>query len=495
MFLSQAEEAVTSESLFVSTRGNAGPFTFPDFQERQRVSGRWILFADIAALFFSYLVGAFFALRFDALSMGPWPQGFFSLFQTALEFGVVGVGVLLWLDCCGHYRQRLPYWETVGQVLAAASFGVFVSWAIVFAVHGDALPSMGMGCWAFFAFFVLANRSVVRRYLRRTGQWALPAIIVGEGPTAGAALRALSCDRHIGFTILDQLPASILASMQKVQTWKQMLWLHDAQHVFLALEGGDIERYQPALKALVRAHVPYSVLSPWFGLPSGTMTLHRFVMHDVMMLRNANRAGLPLSRLVKRSLDVLLSCVALFALFPVFAVLALIIRSDGGPVLFKQLRVGRGGRLFLCYKFRSMRPDAEAFLKRYLVENPKVAEEWRQFQKLKKDIRVTKIGRLIRRISFDELPQLINVLKGDMSFVGPRPCLPGQENLYAEAFSSYESVRPGITGPWQVSGRNKLTFKERVALDAWYAHNWSVWLDVVILLKTIPTIFQKDAAF
>jgi undecaprenyl-phosphate galactose phosphotransferase len=200
--------------------------------------------------------------------------------------------------------------------------------------------------------------------------------------------------------------------------------------------------------------------------------------------------------LIKRLVDVTLSSTALLCLLPLFAVVALIIRRDGGTAFFKQARVGKGGKLFQCYKFRSMRIEAEEVLKRTLAQDVDAAEEWSKFQKLKNDVRITKFGAFIRRTSIDELPQLINVLKGDMSIVGPRPCMEGQEDFYAEDFSCYESVRPGITGPWQVSGRNQLTFKERVNLEAWYARNWSLWLDIVIMLKTVPTLLLKrDQAF
>jgi undecaprenyl-phosphate galactose phosphotransferase len=219
------------------------------------------------------------------------------------------------------------------------------------------------------------------------------------------------------------------------------------------------------------------------------------MMQDVTMLHDTNRLKLPLPRLIKRVVDVTLAGLALVVLSPLLAAIALVVRHDGGKAFFKQLRVGRQGQLFACYKFRSMRVDAEQNLARYLAENPEATEEWNTYQKLKHDVRVTRVGAFLRRTSLDELPQLINVLKGDMSLVGPRPCMQGQESMYAEDFSFYESVRPGITGPWQVSGRNHLTFKERVALEAWYARNWSLWLDIVIILKTIPTVLRKEQAF
>jgi undecaprenyl-phosphate galactose phosphotransferase len=271
--------------------------------------------------------------------------------------------------------------------------------------------------------------------------------------------------------------------------------LHDAHYIFLALEGSEIERYQAVLKSLPRARVPCSIIPPWLGLPSSTLTPHHFMMQDVMMLHDTNRLKLPLPRVIKRVVDVVLAGTALLVLAPLFVVIAAAVRRDGGKAFFKQARVGRNGQLFECYKFRSMRADAEAVLAEYLAEHPEAAEEWAKYQKLKTDVRVTKFGQFIRRASLDELPQLINVLKGDMSLVGPRPCMPGQEDLYAEDFSFYEAVRPGITGPWQVSGRNRLTFKERVHLEAWYARNWSLWLDIVILLKTVPTLLRRGQSY
>jgi Undecaprenyl-phosphate galactose phosphotransferase WbaP len=473
------------------------PQIFPDFQSRMRNSGRWILAADICALVFSYVGGVLFVLARRVLMDGKLPSDLSApvTLQSFAVFWAIGLTAILWLDDRGHYRQRLPYWETIGHILGAASIGFVASGFVEFASHSNNSRLWMAFCWVLFAIFSLVNRALVRRHLNKAGVWNVPAIVIGEGSTATEALRALSRDKQLGFTILDQLPPSVLSDMKKTRAWKQMLMLHDAHYVFLALEGSDIERYQPALKSLPRARVPCSIIPPWLGLPSSTMTPHHFIMQDVMMLHDTNRLKLPLPRLVKRIVDVTLSSIALLLLLPMFAVVALIVRRDGGPALFKQARIGQGGRLFQCYKFRSMRVDAEEVFDRYLAENPEAAEEWNKFQKIKHDVRVTKFGEFMRRFSIDELPQFINVLKGDMSLVGPRPCMSGQEGFYAEDFSSYESVRPGITGPWQVSGRNQVTFKERVNLEAWYARNWSLWLDIVIMLKTVPTLFKRGQAF
>ncbi len=456
-----------------------------------------MLGADVCALALSYIGGEALALARRFWANEALPTDWFNLvtMQQISIFGVIGLTAILWLDSRGHYRQRLPYWETVGHILGVSSLGFIASGFIDFALHNNGSRLWTAFCWVLFAVFSFLGRAWVRCRLDKAGVWRIPAIVIGEGPTAAAALRALSRDTQVGFSIVEQLPPSILSDMRKTRSWKQALMLYDAHYIFLALEGGEIERYQTALKSLPRARVPCSIIPPWMGLPSSTLTPHHFMMQDVMMLHDTNRLKLPLSRLIKRTVDVTLAGMALLTLLPVFAVVALAVRRDGGPAFFKQPRIGQGGHSFQCYKFRSMRSDAEEVLADYLAKNPAEAEEWRQFQKLENDVRVTPFGRFIRRASIDELPQLINVLKGDMSLVGPRPCMQGQESLYAEDFSFYESVRPGITGPWQVSGRNHLTFKERVGLEAWYARNWSLWLDIVIMLKTVPTLLNRGQAY
>lgn len=472
------------------------PQLFPDFHSRMRVSGRWILMADIGAMLLAFLGGAVFAwirtllsdqVSYDVLRLVSFRQ--FAIFLS------IGMAAILWLDSKGHYRQRLPYWEAIGHLIGVSCCG-FVSCGFVEFAAKDDLSRLWIAfCWGLFAGFSFLGRGLVRRVLNKMGVWRIPALIIGEGQTAEAAVQALSGDSHIGFTIVDRMPSSMLADMKKTSAWKHVLLLHDAQYVFLALEGGEIEKYQTVLRSLPRARVPFSIIPPWQGLPSSSLSTHHFMMQDVMILHDTNRLKLPLPRLLKRVFDIIVSGTALLFLFPVFVAVALMVRRDGGDAFFKQARVGRGGHLFMCYKFRSMRADAEEFLEKYLAENKVAAEEWQKYQKLKDDVRVTAIGRFIRSTSIDELPQLINVLKGDMSLVGPRPCMPGQESLYAEDFSFYEAVRPGITGPWQVSGRSNLTFKERVSLEAWYARNWSLWLDIVIMLKTVPTLLKQGQAF
>lgn len=197
----------------------------------------------------------------------------------------------------------------------------------------------------------------------------------------------------------------------------------------------------------------------------------------------------------KRATDIIIASIALIILLPALIVIALIVRiGDGGPILFHHRRIGRDGKEFKCVKFRSMNVDAELELPRILSDCPKARAEWRANQKIENDPRITKIGKFLRKASLDELPQLINVIRGDMSIVGPRPIVRSEIEKYGEFFPYYCAVRPGLTGLWQVSGRSGTTYEDRVQLDVKYVTEWSYWNDVKILGKTIPAVLKSDGA-
>ena len=194
---------------------------------------------------------------------------------------------------------------------------------------------------------------------------------------------------------------------------------------------------------------------------------------------------------LKRSLDVLVVLFAAPMVLPVILLVALLIVRDGGPVFFSQARIGRGGRVFRIWKLRSMVVDAEKRLEDYLAREPAAHAEWTETQKLKCDPRITPVGQLIRKSSLDELPQLWNVLKGEMSLVGPRPMLPAQAELYPERdLRHYCELRPGLTGLWQISGRNETSFVSRAAFDRNYAIRLSLATDVAVLIQTVPVVVR-----
>jgi Undecaprenyl-phosphate galactose phosphotransferase WbaP len=198
--------------------------------------------------------------------------------------------------------------------------------------------------------------------------------------------------------------------------------------------------------------------------------------------------------LLKRAVDIPFTLLLLLMLASAFAVIWLIVRSDGGPAFYAQTRVGRNGRLFRCFKIRTMRPDADLVLRELLDTDPDLRQEWETNQKIRNDPRVTRAGRFLRRTSLDELPQLLNVLRGEMSLVGPRPVLPPELERYGHSQHFYLQALPGMTGLWQISGRNNTTYAERVLIDSNYVRSWSISRDLWILLRTIPVVLLAHGA-
>lgn len=201
-----------------------------------------------------------------------------------------------------------------------------------------------------------------------------------------------------------------------------------------------------------------------------------------------------LSLAAKRGFDIIAASFLLLILLPLFLIIALFVSMDGGPVFFGHKRVGRGGKTFACLKFRTMITDAEEMLEDYLALHPEAAEEWRLSRKLEFDPRVTSVGRVLRATSLDELPQLFNVIKGEMSLVGPRPITETELDRYGSLGSFYKAVRPGITGLWQVNGRNELSFDQRMFMDVEYVKSWSLFVDGRILLKTPGVVLSRGGA-
>ncbi len=211
--------------------------------------------------------------------------------------------------------------------------------------------------------------------------------------------------------------------------------------------------------------------------------------------RPGDRLRPRLRRGSKRLLDLIGATAMLVLLSPLLGCLVALLRLDGGRAFYVQRRIGRGGIAFSCLKFRTMVPDADAALGALLERDPAAAAEWLDRFKLKDDPRVTALGRFLRATSLDELPQLFNILRGEMSLVGPRPIVEDEIQRYGDAIALYCQVRPGLTGLWQVSGRNDLAYAERVRLDAAYVGGWTLRGDVAILLKTVPVVIRGAGAY
>jgi undecaprenyl-phosphate galactose phosphotransferase len=352
-------------------------------------------------------------------------------------------------------------------------------------------------------------RVLTKKLLSRLGRWQQPTVILGTGQNAQEAAKALRGETLMGLEPLaflapkgeapqaapievDGRHLKVLAAGEDLEATLDRL---DRPHLMVALEADNLLPYQGLLQRLFARYSNMSIVPPLRGLPLYGMEMTHFFSHEVLMLTARNNLARPIPRALKRMFDVLGSLALLITLAPMFAYLSWRIRQTGGAAVFSHRRVGRYGRMFSCLKFRTMVPDAESVLRRYLEGDPGARAEWERDFKLKDDPRVTPIGRFLRRTSLDELPQLWNVIKGEMSLVGPRPIIEEELQRYGDQVDYYLETRPGITGLWQISGRNDTTYEDRVALDSWYVRNWSLWYDLVILVKTIGVVLRGRGAY
>jgi len=232
------------------------------------------------------------------------------------------------------------------------------------------------------------------------------------------------------------------------------------------------------------------------GIALLNTNLSHLFLEEIFLMNVRNNLKSPTNRLIKRFFDIAVSVTLMPVLLPLIGIIGFIIRWETpGFAIYAHDRIGKDGKLFRCYKFRTMQKDAEEKLKIMLESNETLRTEWEDTWKIKDDPRVTKTGRFLRRSSLDELPQIFNVLKGEMSLVGPRPYLPRENEEIGENLQVIGNAKPGITGLWQVSGRSNTNYRYRVKLDAWYVMNWSLWFDIAILFKTIRVVLRAEGAY
>jgi Undecaprenyl-phosphate galactose phosphotransferase WbaP len=283
-----------------------------------------------------------------------------------------------------------------------------------------------------------------------------------------------------------------------VLEWAQLAALCRRQgigNVVLACENREVSWMQILLRELSRHKMPHAIVLPLRGIGVHGLHVQHFMSHEVVLMQPGNDLMWSVNRRIKRAFDLAAACAALLFLGPLMVVIAMLVRRDGGDALYAHSRIGLAGRRFYCLKFRTMVSDADRVLEAHLAANPEAAEEWGRDRKLRDDPRLTGLGRFLRKSSIDELPQLINVLKGEMSLVGPRPIVESEQAFYGDELAFYLQVRPGITGLWQVSGRSNVCYARRVALDGWYVRNWSLWQDIAILCGTLSAVLRREGAY
>lgn len=358
--------------------------------------------------------------------------------------------------------------------------------------------------WGLSLLMVLLCRWGVRILASRYELWGEPVVVISSKERMGLVAQYFLDRRRLGFVpvlgVTEQKndPSSFPIDVLDVEEFTRLPDGYFAErNIQTALVGTRILSDLSDLNVhrdLLRQFKRLVFVSDMDWLEGASISCHDF---EGMLGIEARQNLLgPLDVFSKRAMDILFSILLGVMLLPIFAVAALVIRLNSpGPVFYTQDRIGKGGRRIRVHKLRTMVMNADRILEENLRNHPEARVEWEQTQKLKDDPRVTRPGKWLRRFSIDELPQLYNVLRGEMSVVGPRPMLAEQADLYGKNYELYCSVHPGLTGFWQVSGRNQTTFEERARFDAYYVNNWSVWLDIYILFRTVWVVLSRDGAY
>ncbi|MGO8918836.1 MAG: undecaprenyl-phosphate galactose phosphotransferase WbaP [Stellaceae bacterium] len=455
-----------------------------------------LLGGDLSAFFFSFvLAAAIMAVGITAALPGTYDR--------LQELGVAWHGwetllvlavLLSHLAGRGHYTQRVPFWTELGDLLRSTGIAFLFDFVLAAKIYAITFSTEAMLRWILFVPLALLFRSFGRFILNRAGLGSLRTIIVGEGDAVRVAQAALSSDKSLGYDVVADVGFPAVSSVGGGRVWLKLMEAYQADFVVVALGGGETKEAQSVLASLALARVPFAVIPTVGGLPVFGFDAQYFFSHDVMLLVNRNNLMRPFNRGLKLAFDYVVALLVMLAVAPLFVLIALLIKRDGGPVFYRHERVGPFGRPFTCLKFRSMTPNADEVLRWLFERDPAAAAEWEATQKLRNDPRVTAIGRFLRATSLDELPQLLNVLRGEMSLVGPRPIVAAETARYGDNISFYNEARPGLTGLWQVSGRSETSYERRVELDVWYVKNWTLWHDIAILLKTVPAVMRRRGA-
>lgn len=457
---------------------------------RQILSVATMIAGDILALLVSYAVAylirnhvlsGLFAILPEPLSIATLTSRLYLLAIYPLVFAYEGL-----------YTKRLTAWEEARRCLR----GVVVATAFVLIL---------LFLWRFWVVsrFVLflsmllgmvlipVTRAVVRRLLVRSGLALRPLVILGNGSMPSRLEAELNRHWTQGYRVVERISsippgtsaASVLDSIRH----------RDATVVIVA---GSFPPEK--LKELFTA--AESRFGEVLAIPDESL-LHNTAaevenLGTLVVIKYRHNLLRPVNRWTKRIIELVLCLFLIILLAPLLVLIAVLVRlTSPGPALFQQVRVGRWRRPFRCLKFRTMYTDAEQRLPEILSRDPAARAEWERYARITADPRVTGIGRILRRFSLDELPQLFNVLRGEMALVGPRPYLPSELDRVGPGIDTITRVRPGMTGLWQVSGRAELPFSERVLLDEYYIRNWSLWMDFSILLRTVRAVLGARGAY
>lgn len=413
---------------------------------------------------------------------------------------------LLFMHIVQLYSRRMPFYAEVQLLFKACCYSILTIVLVMYVAHiAEATSRLFVGLFGVLAFCYLAVfRYMAKKFLVKNQLLAIPVLIIGAGKTAEILVQAITNDAGMGYKVIglledNKVKAGILEQYPLLGTFadaERVIQETQVQRVFIAAPGMEPEklgllvfRVQPLVKKL-------AVIPSISGAPMSNVEVESMFYEQLLILRLKNHLANFWNVFIKGVFDYTLTIIGTVFISPVLAFIAIKIKMDSpGPVIYDGYRLGKNGKLFRCYKFRSMYCNGDAILEQYFKEHPEMYAGWKKYHKLENDPRVTPFGAFMRRTSLDELPQIFNVLLGHMSLVGPRPYLPSEKEEMGEFASTVLMAKPGITGYWQTSGRSNVSFDDRVKMDCWYICNWNLWLDIVMLFKTIAVVLKKKGAY
>lgn len=422
--------------------------------------------------------------------------------------------VLHWLlaFCCvawysmrlRHYFYRKTFWFELKEILRTLVIFAVIEIAVMAFTTWSFSRFLWILTWFFILILLPALRMLTKYILDSCGLWQRDTWIIGSGPNAYEAYRAINSEHNLGLKIVGFIssnegvnPGGEIDGIPVIPNDLNWLSSRDKKTQFIvAVESTQSEIRNTWLRNfMIKGYRYVSVIPTLRGMPLDSTDMSFIFSHEVMIFRVQQNLAKWSSRMLKRLFDIMGSLVIIITLSPALIYISRKVKKDGGPAIYGHERIGKGGKSFKCLKFRSMVVNSKEVLEQVLASDLEARAEWDATFKLKNDPRITKIGHFLRRTSLDELPQLFNVLRGEMSLVGPRPIITAELERYNDEVDYYLLSKPGMTGLWQVSGRSDVDYETRVYLDAWYVKNWSMWNDIAILFKTISVVLKKDGAY
>ncbi|EMO4271507.1 undecaprenyl-phosphate galactose phosphotransferase WbaP [Klebsiella variicola] len=457
--------------------------------------------------FVSFTISIYLAIAILSISANPSE----STFNIGQIDGWILLHWLLAVCCVGwysirlrHYFYRKTFWFELKEILRTLVIFAIIEIAVIAFTTWSFSRALWVITWIFILLLVPFSRILTKYLLNKLGYWQRDTWIIGSGNNAIEAYKAIISEQNLGLKII-----GFIASEGGVRAGETINGIKVISNDIDWLRGEDkktqfivaVESHQSEMRNswlrnfMIQGFRYVSVIPTLRGMPLDSTDMSFIFSHEVMIFRVQQNLAKWSSRTLKRLFDIIASIAIIILLSPVLLYISRQVKKDGGPAIYGHERIGKDGKPFKCLKFRSMVTNSKDVLNELLQNDPEAKREWDTTFKLKNDPRITKIGAVLRRTSLDELPQLFNVLKGEMSLVGPRPIITAELERYNEEVDYYLLSKPGMTGLWQVSGRSDVDYETRVYLDAWYVKNWSMWNDIAILFKTVGVVLKKDGAY